>query len=52
MQVAEDWSQIAQDPTRFDLRWKYGIDEDVLDEDIRTVEPANWVQYVCDLARK
>jgi len=52
MQVAEDWSQIAQDPTRFDLRWKYGIDEDVLDDDIRTVEPANWVQYVCDLARK
>jgi len=50
-QFADEWLEIAKDPEgNSDLMWKYGIDEDVLDDDIRCVEPANWVRYVCDLA--
>eukprot|EP00656_Telonema_subtile_P020578 TRINITY_DN2167_c0_g1_i3.p1 TRINITY_DN2167_c0_g1~~TRINITY_DN2167_c0_g1_i3.p1 ORF type:complete len:303 (+),score=73.10 TRINITY_DN2167_c0_g1_i3:148-1056(+) len=48
---ADEWMEIAKDPEAHpDLKWKYGIDEDVLDDNIRCVEPANWVRYVCDTA--
>jgi len=48
---ADEWMEIARDPdANKDLQWKYGIDEDVLDPNLRQVEPANWVRYVCDLA--
>lgn len=48
---ADEWMEIARDPDgNKDLQWKYGIDDDVLDRNIRQVEPANWVRYVCDLS--
>lgn len=25
--------------------WKYGIDQDVLDDNIRTIEVRNWIKY-------
>eukprot|EP00658_Telonema_sp_P-2_P032261 TRINITY_DN23934_c0_g1_i1.p1 TRINITY_DN23934_c0_g1~~TRINITY_DN23934_c0_g1_i1.p1 ORF type:complete len:292 (-),score=68.40 TRINITY_DN23934_c0_g1_i1:290-1165(-) len=50
-QFAEEWEEIARDPAGSqDLKWKYGIDADVLDDDLREVEPANWVRYVCEQA--
>lgn len=40
-----DLKTIYKDPTRKDLRWKYGIDDDVLSDDIRQLEFANWIKY-------
>lgn len=34
---------LNQDPTRLDLRWQLGIDDDVLDPDQRCLEIRNWV---------
>jgi len=36
---------IVEDPSRKDLRWKYAIDEDVLSDDIRELEFANWIKH-------
>uniref|UniRef100_A0A7S4UD93 Glutamine amidotransferase domain-containing protein n=2 Tax=Paramoeba aestuarina TaxID=180227 RepID=A0A7S4UD93_9EUKA len=35
---------IHADPTRKDLMWRYGLDKDVLSEDVRLVEVRNWVK--------
>jgi GMP synthase (glutamine-hydrolysing) len=35
---------IHSDPSRTDLTWRYGIDADVVSEDIRLVEVRNWVK--------
>ncbi len=35
---------LHQDPSRLDLRWRLGIDDDVLDEDMRCREIRNWVE--------
>jgi len=40
-----DLKTIYKDPSRKDLRWKYGIDDDVLSDDIRQLEFANWLKY-------
>jgi GMP synthase (glutamine-hydrolysing) len=34
------------DPGRKDLSWLLGIDEDVIDEDIRQVEVRNWIELL------
>ncbi len=34
---------LHQDPGRRDLAWQLGIDDDILDEDIRLVEIRNWL---------
>ena len=34
---------LHQDPSRLDLRWRLGIDDDVLDADLRCLEIRNWV---------
>jgi GMP synthase (glutamine-hydrolysing) len=34
---------IYADNSRKDLRWKYGIDEDVIDDSIRQIEFVNWM---------
>lgn len=34
---------LNQDPTRLDLRWQLGIDDDVIDPDQRCLEIRNWV---------
>lgn len=36
---------ISKDPSRKDLRWKLAIDDDLLSDDIRELEFANWLKY-------
>ncbi len=44
---ANDMALLHQDPSRKDLAWSLGVDQDILDPDIRLREVANWVeQYV------
>ncbi len=45
MNFVADLKTIYKDPSRKDLRWKYGIDDDVLSDDIRELEFANWIKY-------
>lgn len=35
---------LHQDPSRLDLRWRLGIDDDVIDADMRCREIRNWVE--------
>ena len=37
--------ELYNNPNRYDISWKYGIDEYVLDENIRFIEPKNWIKY-------
>ena len=37
---------LHQDPSRKDLAWLLGIDEDVMNEDIRLAEVRNWIQQL------
>jgi GMP synthase (glutamine-hydrolysing) len=46
-----DMEALAADHSRSDLAWKLGVDRDVLDDDIRTLEIRNWVEQKV-LARK
>lgn len=39
-----DLEAFHQDPSRRDIGWRYGIDEDVLNEDIRQMEVRNWIE--------
>ncbi len=41
---ANELSALHQDPSRLDLRWRLGIDDDVLDADMRCREIRNWVE--------
>lgn len=45
VKFVSDLRSIAADPSRKDLRWKYGIDDDVLSDDVRELEFANWIKY-------
>lgn len=36
---------LEQDPKRTDLAWKYGIDADVRDPNIKTIEVKNWLDH-------
>ena len=46
MDFAEDLETIYKDPSRKDLRWKLAIDQDLLADDIRELEFANWIKMV------
>jgi len=46
MDFAEDLETIYKDPSRKDLRWKLAIDQDLLSDDIRELEFANWIKMV------
>ena len=35
---------LHQDPSRKDLAWLLGVDDDVMNEDIRLIEVRNWIQ--------
>lgn len=35
---------LHQDPSRKDLAWLLGVDEDVINEDVRQVEVRNWIE--------
>ncbi len=41
---SDDMETLAADHNRTDLAWKLGIDRDVLDDDIRTLEIRNWIE--------
>lgn len=44
---ASDMDVLHQNPERYDLAWSLGIDQDILNPDIRLREVANWVdQFV------
>ncbi len=43
MAYVEDLEEIFKDDSRLDLRWKYGIDEDVLSDEVRQLEFVNWL---------
>lgn len=45
-QFIADLDALHVDPNRLDLSWKLGIDEDVLDEDIRCQEVVNWIEHM------
>ncbi|MGH6718380.1 MAG: type 1 glutamine amidotransferase, partial [Alphaproteobacteria bacterium] len=36
---------LHQDPSRFDLAWALGIDDDVMNPTVRELEVANWVAH-------
>mmetsp|Transcript_22668 Transcript_22668/g.63710 ORF Transcript_22668/g.63710 Transcript_22668/m.63710 type:complete len:331 (+) Transcript_22668:139-1131(+) len=44
-QYVKDIEALHEDPSRKDIAWKYGIDMDVMSEDVRLVEVKNWVKY-------
>ena len=46
MDFVEDLETIYKDPSRKDLRWKLAIDNDLLSDDIRELEFANWIKMV------
>lgn len=39
----EQLQEISRDPSRKDLRWKLGIDDDLLSDEIRELEFVNWL---------
>ena len=43
---ADDLAALAAEPERKDLRWKLAIDDDVLDDDRRQIEFAQWVEHI------
>lgn len=44
---ASDMDVLHQNPSRDDLAWSLGVDQDILDPDVRLREVANWIdQYV------
>lgn len=42
-----EWKELAKDPSRKDLAWKYGIDlDDLNNNDVKEAEPRNWLRYL------
>jgi len=41
--IAEDLTSLQANRGRTDLAWRYGLDADVLDDDVRSLEVANWL---------
>ena len=37
---------LFQDPGRQDIAWLLGVDEDVMNEDVRRAEVRNWFEYL------
>ncbi len=44
--MVDDLEALHQDPSRKDLAFRYGIDADVMDPDIREAEVRNWVEQL------
>ncbi len=42
--LAAEMETLHANPARYDLSWKLGVDADVLDDGIRTLEIRNWVE--------
>lgn len=45
LEYVDQLETIYKDPSRKDLRWKWAIDDDLLSDDIRELEFANWINY-------
>ena len=49
LEAAQDYvdklEALHQDPSRRDLAWLLGLDEDVMNEDIRVAEVRNWIEH-------
>lgn len=45
IRFVEELETIYKDPSRKDLRWKLGIDDDLLSDEIREKEFVNWLKY-------
>ncbi len=41
-----DLETLHADPSRKDIAWQLGIDQDVMDADIRTLEVKNWIETI------
>lgn len=41
-----DLETLHANPNRMDISWRLGLDEDVMDADIRTLEVKNWIENV------
>jgi GMP synthase (glutamine-hydrolysing) len=41
-----DLEALHQDPSRKDISWRLGIDDDVMNEDIRQMEVRNWIELL------
>ena len=37
---------LHQDPSRRDIAWLLGIDDDVMNDDVRQVEVRNWIEHL------
>jgi GMP synthase (glutamine-hydrolysing) len=50
LEAAQDYvdrlEALHQDPARKDIAWLLGIDDDVMNEDIRLVEVRNWIELL------
>jgi len=44
----EEFHALHADPTRTDLKWKYGIDEDLMDAAIKEKEVFNFIKHIAD----
>jgi len=42
---AQDLAALGKDPSRFDLAWRYGIDDEILDPQRRTREIRNFIEH-------
>jgi GMP synthase (glutamine-hydrolysing) len=46
LQYVDLLETLHTDPTRSDIAWLLGIDADVMNEDVRTIEVGNWVDHL------
>jgi len=46
----DEFIQLHNDPSRKDIAWKYGIDQqDMVGSDIKEAEPRNWLRYLMSM---
>ncbi|NQV95844.1 MAG: type 1 glutamine amidotransferase [Sphingomonadales bacterium] len=45
VEFAEEMNALQIDPLRLDIKWKWGIDNNLADPEFRTREVKNWVHY-------
>ncbi len=41
--------ELYSEPDRKDLAWQLGVDEDIIDDDVREIEFKNWIKYIKSL---
>jgi GMP synthase (glutamine-hydrolysing) len=43
---------LHQDPSRYDIAWKLGIDADIMNEEVRRTEVRNWINRLVIPSRR